>query len=148
MLLGGVGGPVIARLTYLEAFTEPATSRDAAAALVPLRADIVDRNGEPLARTIDAWSIGVHPNRIIGDRDELARELADLIPEHDAAYFSRLLHRDVNFTYIQRRALPDLVEQVNALGEPGIVFDREPERLYPQSTMAADRKNTRLNSSH
>src|SRR3546814_15216253 len=26
---------------------------------------------------------------------------------------------------------------VNALGEPGIVFDREPERLYPQSTMAA-----------
>src|SRR3546814_16233794 len=85
----------------------------------------------------DAWSIGVHPTRIIGDRDELARELADLIPEHDAAYFSRLLHRDVNFTYIQRRALPDLVEQVNALGEPGIVFDREPERLYPQSTMAA-----------
>ncbi|RIA47068.1 cell division protein FtsI (penicillin-binding protein 3) [Hephaestia caeni] len=128
---------IIARLIYLAAFTEPATSRDAAAALVPLRADIVDRNGEPLARTIDAWSIGVHPNRIIGDRDELARELADLIPEHDTAYFSRLLHRDVNFTYIQRRALPDLVEQVNALGEPGIVFDREPERLYPQSTMAA-----------
>src|SRR3546814_17132148 len=30
-----------------------------------------------------------------------------------------------------------LVEQVNALGEPGIVFDREPERLSPQSTMAA-----------
>src|SRR3546814_6666953 len=60
---------IIARLTYLAAFTEPATSRDAAAALVPLRADIVDRNGEPLARTIDAWSIGVHPNRITGDRD-------------------------------------------------------------------------------
>src|SRR3546814_14976650 len=69
---------IIARLTYLAAFTEPATSRDAAAALVPLRADIVDRNGEPLARTIDAWSIGVHPNRIIGERDALARELADL----------------------------------------------------------------------
>src|SRR3546814_8298389 len=47
---------IIARLTYLAAFTEPATSRDAAAALVPLRADIIDRNGEPLARTIDAWS--------------------------------------------------------------------------------------------
>src|SRR3546814_6597432 len=100
---------IIARLTYLAAFTEPATSRDAAAALVPLRADIVDRNGEPLARTIHAWSIGVHPNRIIGDRDALARELADLIPEHDAAYFSRLLHRDVTFTYIQRRALPDQI---------------------------------------
>src|SRR3546814_10277223 len=60
-----------------------------------------------------------------------------MIREHDDAYLSLLLHGDVNFTYIQRRALPDLVEQVNALGEPGIVFDREPERLYPQSTMAA-----------
>ena len=25
---------------------------------------------------------------------------------------------------------------MNALGEPGIVFDREPERLYPQTAMA------------
>jgi cell division protein FtsI (penicillin-binding protein 3) len=128
---------IVGRLSYLALFTDPATSHDAAAALVPLRGDIVDRNGEPLARTIDAWSIGVHPRKIIGDRDRLARELADLIPEHDANYFSEMLHSDVNFTYIERRALPDLVEKVNALGEPAIVFDREPERLYPQSTLAA-----------
>ena len=25
---------------------------------------------------------------------------------------------------------------VNALGEPGIVFNREPERLYPQTALA------------
>src|SRR3546814_18441737 len=41
---------IIARLTYLAAFNEPATSRDPAEALVPLRADIVDCNGEKLAR--------------------------------------------------------------------------------------------------
>ncbi|PNB43046.1 peptidoglycan glycosyltransferase, partial [Pseudomonas sp. FW305-130] len=29
------------------------------------------------------------------------------------------------------------VNEIHALGEPGIVFAREPERLYPQSTMAA-----------
>ena len=29
------------------------------------------------------------------------------------------------------------MNQVHALGEPGIVFAREPERLYPQSTLAA-----------
>ena len=36
--------------------------------LIPARGDIVDRNGVPLARTIDAWSIGIHPRRVIGDR--------------------------------------------------------------------------------
>ena len=39
------------------------------------------------------------------------------------------------FTYLRRRAEPELVEAVNALGEPGITFDREPERLYPQATL-------------
>ena len=29
-----------------------------------------------------------------------------------------------------------LVAAVNALGEPGIIFNREPERLYPQTAMA------------
>ncbi|HKR23625.1 MAG TPA: penicillin-binding protein 2, partial [Allosphingosinicella sp.] len=41
-----------------------------------------------------------------------------------------------NYLYLSRRALPELVAAVNALGEPGIVFNREPERLYPQTAMA------------
>ena len=41
-----------------------------------IRGDIVDRNGEPLARTIDAWAIGVHPEQILGDRHEIAQLLA------------------------------------------------------------------------
>ena len=128
---------VVGRLAFLAAFTQPATTPDAAAALVPLRADIVDRNGAPLARTIDAWSIGVHPRDIIGDRHTIAARLADLIPTHDEAWFYARLTDDVAFTYLERRALPDVVEQVNAIGEPAIVFSREPERLYPQSTLAA-----------
>src|SRR3546814_17614852 len=72
---------IIARLTYLAAFTEPATSRDAPAELVPLLADIVDSNGEPTARTIDARSIGVPPKRIRGDPAALACELAPLITD-------------------------------------------------------------------
>jgi cell division protein FtsI (penicillin-binding protein 3) len=40
------------------------------------------------------------------------------------------------FIYLRRRALPELVEAANAIGEPGIVFSREPERLYPQTALA------------
>jgi cell division protein FtsI (penicillin-binding protein 3) len=32
--------------------------------------------------------------------------------------------------------VPELVSAVNAIGEPAIVFAREPERLYPQTAMA------------
>lgn len=137
LLLFGAGVLlIIARLGWLAISTSPATSRDAAAALVPLRADLVDRNGAPLARTIDAWSIGVHPRDILGDRRAIAQQLAALIPSHDEAYFYAKLTQNVSFTYIERRALPDVVEQVNAIGEPAIVFSREPERLYPQSKLA------------
>lgn len=128
---------VAGRLAYLGAVSTPATSRDAAAALVPLRADIVDRNGTPLARTIDAWSIGVHPEKVIGDKGELALKLEELMPEVSASEYRRLLALPVSFTYLKRRAMPELVAAVNALGEPGIAFAREPERLYPQSAMAS-----------
>jgi cell division protein FtsI (penicillin-binding protein 3) len=128
---------ILLRLGALAMSTSPASSRDAAAALVPLRADLVDRNGAPLARTIDAWSVAVQPNKVIGDKALLAEQLAAVLPEHDAAYYRRILESDSTFRYLRRRALPEVVGQVNALGEPGIVFAREPERLYPQSTLAA-----------
>jgi cell division protein FtsI (penicillin-binding protein 3) len=110
----------------------------AAAATLAARGDIVDRNGAPLARTIDAWTIAVHPRKLMGDRMELASKLAALMPDRgDQAWFYGQLSKNVSFTYLQRRASPTLVEQVNALGEPAIVFARETQRLYPQSSMAA-----------
>ena len=50
-------------------------------ALITERGDIVDRDGEPLARTIDAWTIAVHPTNVIGDKLALAQKLAQLMPE-------------------------------------------------------------------
>jgi cell division protein FtsI (penicillin-binding protein 3) len=128
---------IIGKLGYLAISAEPATTRDAAAALVPLRGDIVDRNGAPLARTIDAWSIGIQPQNVIGDKAELAQKLADVMPEQDAASYFRILTSSARFVYLKKRAMPELVSAVNALGNPGIIFAREPERLYPQSSLAA-----------
>ncbi len=128
---------ILLRLTFLAVFAEPATTRNGAAALVPLRGDIVDRNGAPLARTIDAWSIAIHPNKLVNDPEDLAPKLAALMPEHDTQWYLAKLRSNVNFVYLQRRAMPELVKAVNALGEPAIDFAREPERLYPQSSMAA-----------
>lgn len=137
MLFGAAVFVVIGRLMMLAVFAGPA---DAAArtATLAARGDIVDRNGAPLARTIDSWTIAVHPKKLIGDPMEIAARLAALMPDRgDQAWFYNQLTRKANFVYLQRRASPGLVEQVNAIGEPGLVFDRETQRLYPQSTLAA-----------
>jgi len=127
---------VVGRLATLAIFSgEEAAAR---VATLAARGDIVDRNGAPLARTIDAWTIAIHPKKLIGDPSEIAARLAALMPDRgDQAWFYAQLTKDVSFTYLQRRASPSLVEQVNAIGEPAIVFARETQRLYPQSSMAA-----------
>jgi cell division protein FtsI (penicillin-binding protein 3) len=101
------------------------------------RGDIVDRNGQVLARTIEAWSVGIHPRKLLSNRETLAGQLAQLMPEHSAAEYLAMLKSGKNFVYLRRRAMPELVAQINALGEPAMAFAREPERLYPQITLAA-----------
>lgn len=136
LFAGGVMA-IGARLTWLTVFSDGPAGRYNSGALLPMRGDITDRNGVTLARTIDAWSIGVHPGKLIGDKLELARNLARLMPERSELDYYRILTSKMNFTYLRRRAMPELVSAVNALGEPGMAFAREPERLYPQTTLAA-----------
>ena len=62
---------------------------------------------------------------------------ARLMPERDELAYLRMLRSDRTFYYLRRRAPPSLVEAVNALGEPGLAIDREPDRLYPQTSLAA-----------
>lgn len=137
LVFAGVTLLIVGRLAWLQVSTERSDSGSVANPLLPPRGDIVDRNGIPLARTIDAWSIAVHPRKVIGDPAALAVELHELMPERSVADYRRILTADKNFVYLQRRAVPELVAAVNALGEPAIVFDREPERLYPQTDLAA-----------
>lgn len=137
LLFSAVAIVIALRLLWLTVFADSALGRTNPNLMAPPRADIVDRNGEVLARTIDAWSIGIHANRLLNKPEDLAPKLAALMPERTEAQYLALLKSGVHFTYLRRRAMPELVAAVNALGEPGMAFSREPERLYPQLTLAA-----------
>ena len=137
LVYGGVIALIVVRLLYLAAFGEHAGRKMGVTTLVPERADIVDREGHPLARTIDAWTIALHPKKVIGNKLELARALARLMPERDEVQYFELLKSSKTFIYLRRRAAPSLVEAANALGEPGLAIQREPDRLYPQTSLAA-----------
>ncbi|HEX8308016.1 MAG TPA: penicillin-binding protein 2 [Allosphingosinicella sp.] len=136
LVFAGVTSLIAGRLLFLQLFTDRGNAGQIGNPLIPPRADIVDRNGTPLARTIDAWSIAVHPNRLLGNPAELAVKLAQLMPERSAAEYKAMLTSGKTYVYLSRRAVPELVAAVNALGEPAIEFGREPQRLYPQTAMA------------
>jgi cell division protein FtsI (penicillin-binding protein 3) len=137
LVYAGIVALIALRILYLAAFGDHAGRKEGLTDLIPERGDIVDRNGDPLARTIDAWTIAVHPNKVIGDKLALARRLAELMPEQTAEQYFALLRSDKPFFYLRRRASPALVEAVNAIGEPGLAIEREPDRLYPQTALAA-----------
>ena len=128
---------IVCRLLWLAAFGDHAGRRGMVNALIPPRGDIVDRDGHLLASSIDVWSIALQPTKVIGDKLALARNLAKLMPEKDAATYFAMIRSGKPFFYLQRRASPQLVEAVNALGEPGMALERTPDRLYPQTSLAA-----------
>src|SRR3546814_1344082 len=111
------------RLFFFALFDTASGSSDAAAAFIPARADIVDRNGVPLARTIDGYSIRVVPSKLLNNRQYLADELVKIFPDTPREEFLARLNGP-RPTYIRRRALPDQVAAVNAIS--GVGFDFPP----------------------
>ena len=124
------------RLLYFALFDTSSGHGNGSAAFIPARADIVDRNGVPLARTIDGYSIRVVPSKLLNNRQYLADELVKIFPDTPREEFVAKLSGSKP-TYIRRRALPDQVAAVNAIGDIGFDFPREKERLYPQLSLAS-----------
>jgi cell division protein FtsI (penicillin-binding protein 3) len=137
ILYAGIIALIALRLIWLAAFGDHAGRKGGAPDLTPVRGDIVDREGHALARTIDAWIIGLQPGKVIGNKLDLARRLAQLMPEKDEAEYLQMLRSSRSFYYLRRRASPGLVAAINSLGEPGLALQREPDRLYPQLSLAA-----------
>ncbi len=127
---------IVGRLASFAVFDGAHAYDSVSSTYIPKRGDIVDRNGAPLARTIDAYAIWVNPNKIFGDKKDLAQKLAEIFPDTDADKFYGKLMAE-RATYLRKRALPSQVKQVHALGEIAIEFPREAERLYPQHDLAA-----------
>ena len=76
---------LIGRLATLALFESSRAYGATSTNYVPDRGDIVDRNGIPLARSIYGYAIWVKPADILGDRKQLATQLAAIFPDTQAA---------------------------------------------------------------
>jgi cell division protein FtsI (penicillin-binding protein 3) len=122
-------------LTALREAGEPA--RVARAADRPKeRADIVDRNGILLATSLPTASLYANPRHVL-DPEQAADRLLTALPELNRDTVARRLATDGSFVWLHRNLTPEMQFKVNALGQPGLYFQKTERRVYPQGTLAS-----------
>jgi cell division protein FtsI (penicillin-binding protein 3) len=100
------------------------------------RADIVDRNGAVLATSVPVMSAFVNPHLVI-DPPDAARKIVTALPDLKYEDIREKLEADKTFFWIKRGLSPREHDRVNRLGIPGLDFQAEERRIYPQGTAAA-----------
>lgn len=100
------------------------------------RADIVDRNGAVLATSVPVMSAFVNPHLVI-DPPDAARKIVTALPDLKYEDVREKLEADKTFFWIKRGLSPREHDRVNRLGIPGLDFQAEERRIYPQGTAAA-----------
>ncbi|MCK9541717.1 MAG: penicillin-binding protein 2 [Novosphingobium sp.] len=132
----------IVRIAFLGLFDANPRNLSLADALLPERGDIVDRNGVPLARAFNAYSLWFNPAAmgegppLVKSPGEVAAALVRIFPDMDQADLTQRLG-STRPGYLRRRILPEDANRIHALGEPALEFPREYERFYPQGSLAA-----------
>jgi cell division protein FtsI (penicillin-binding protein 3) len=107
-----------------------------AAAQPVLRGDITDRSGVVLATTIETPSVFANPHRI-SDAAAAAAALAACIPGSDASELRARLAGDRAFVWVARHVDAEAAQSVIRLHLPGVGLRIEPQRRYPQGSLAS-----------
>jgi len=103
---------------------------------VPSHADIVDRNGNVLAATLDSPSLYANPKQIV-DATEATRKLVRVFPDLRAPEVYAKLTSRKSFVWIRRHLTPLEQYDVNQLGIPGLEFEHEERRVYPDGSLTS-----------
>lgn len=101
-----------------------------------LRADIIDRNGELVATSLPISSLCARP-KLIRDAAAAAFLVAGVLPDANAAAIQAQLERGRDFVWLRRHITPVQHQALIGLGLPGLCFEHEQRRVYPQSGLAA-----------
>jgi cell division protein FtsI (penicillin-binding protein 3) len=132
---------IAGRVIYLQVFCENRLARAAADQVqrnvtsTGKRGNIYDRHHREMATSIEAVSVAANPSKIL-DRPATARKLAQLL-DLDPGELTRRLVAGRAFVWVKRLVTPKETEALNALNLPGIEFQAEPSRFYPNKTLAA-----------
>jgi len=123
-------------LGLFERVAETAPRYQPETAVVAGRADIVDRNGVLLATSLRTASLYADPKLVL-DAEDATNKLMVALPDLNRAEVLSRLNSHGRFEWIKRDLTPEEEWRVNSLGIPGLAFEEEDRRVYPQGALAS-----------
>lgn len=98
---------------------------------------IVDRQGTPLAVSTPVKSLWVNPKEFSPDKKQLLAlaKLLGMPPKNLVSQIQRASSRE--FLYLKRQLQPALAKQIEQLKIPGLNFQQEFKRYYPETDSTA-----------
>ncbi len=103
--------------------------------LLPQRGNIFDRNGDPMAMTVDSQSIYLRPAEIT-EPLYVAQQVGGLLGVPSDGLLESINAGD-QFVYVKRQVELAQAEQVLSLNLSGVHSHEEPKRVYPTGSVAS-----------
>ncbi len=135
-------GVIILRLFYWQIIMGEALSRlgqiqyGKSIKIEPIRGEIETSDGFPIAANKISYLLYANPKEI-KDKESLAEDLSQAL-EIDEASISSQLNQDLFWVPIKRGIDSELKKIVEEEKIPGLGFEQEFERYYPEASMAAN----------
>ena len=97
------------------------------------RADIIDNNGNFLAKTVNTLTIGIKPNLIINEK-KLLINLQLIFPNKDFNKVKKKINKKKYFR-LEKELSQNQIERLRLLGDKSIQFEEQITRVYPQQNL-------------
>jgi len=97
------------------------------------RADIVDRNGKYLSKTVSSIDIGISTQKVI-DKKKLLVNLKYIFPNKNYQKIESQLENK-NFFYFEKKISDENYEKIMKLGDKSIQPEEKLTRIYPEKNL-------------
>ena len=97
------------------------------------RADIIDRNGNYLVKTVSSINIGINPIEVI-DKKKLLINLQLIFPKKNYSKIKKRLDNG-KFFYFEKKISSENYEKIMLLGDKSIKSEEKLTRIYPQKNL-------------
>ena len=97
------------------------------------RADITDRNGSYISKSVFTSNVGIDP-KLVKDKKKLLLKLQYTFPDKDFKEIKKNIYGK-KFFYIEKKIIPQRYLQIKLLGEKSIRLEQKITRVYPDKNL-------------
>ena len=97
------------------------------------RADIVDNNGNFIAKTVNTTAVGINPNLLI-DKNKFLIKLKLIFPDKNFNIIKKKIDKK-KFFYLEKKLSDEENQKLRLSGDKSLIFEEKISRIYPQLSL-------------